>query len=95
MRAPVLAVSPIVGGRAVKGPTAKMMRELGLEVSAATVADRYRDLLDGYVVDEADGAGVAGVARVPCTRPDDKSRRKGGIGARRAGCGRRDPARPA
>jgi LPPG:FO 2-phospho-L-lactate transferase len=63
--APVLAVSPIVGGRAVKGPTAKMMRELGLEVSAATVADRYRDLLDGYVVDEADGAGVAGVRVFP------------------------------
>lgn len=65
--APVLAVSPIVGGRAVKGPTAKMMRELGLEVSAATVAERYRDLLDGYVVDEADGAGVAGVRVFPAS----------------------------
>ena len=67
MRAPVIAVSPIMGGRAVKGPTAKMMRELGLEVSAATVAERYRDLLDGYVVDEADGAGVAGVRVFPAS----------------------------
>src|SRR5205085_6680976 len=52
--APVVAVSPIIGGQAVKGPTAKMMRELGLEVSAAAVAARYGDLLDGYVVDHAD-----------------------------------------
>jgi LPPG:FO 2-phospho-L-lactate transferase len=54
--APVVAVSPIIGGRAVKGPTAKMMSELGLEVSAAAVARRYRDLLDAYVLDGADAA---------------------------------------
>ncbi len=53
-RAPVIAVSPIIGGRAVKGPTAKMLAELGMEVSAASVAWRYGDLLDGYVVDHAD-----------------------------------------
>jgi LPPG:FO 2-phospho-L-lactate transferase len=52
--APVIAVSPIIGGRAIKGPTAKMMQELGMEVSAASVAWRYGDLLDGYVVDHAD-----------------------------------------
>jgi LPPG:FO 2-phospho-L-lactate transferase len=52
--APVIAVSPIIGGRAVKGPTAKMMAELGLPVTAATVARRYGDLLDGYVLDHAD-----------------------------------------
>ncbi len=56
--APVIAVSPIIGGRAVKGPTAKMMQELGLEVSAASVAWRYGDLLDGYVVDHADAGAV-------------------------------------
>lgn len=50
--APVVAVSPIVGGRAVKGPTAKMMQELGLPVSSATVAARYGALLDGYVADD-------------------------------------------
>jgi LPPG:FO 2-phospho-L-lactate transferase len=62
--APVVAVSPIVGGRAIKGPTAKMMQELGLVVSAATAARRYGDLLSGYVVDSADldhtrGLGIA------------------------------------
>lgn len=53
-RAPVVAVSPIIGGQAVKGPTAKIMRELGLEVSAAGVARRYADLLDVLVFDEVD-----------------------------------------
>jgi LPPG:FO 2-phospho-L-lactate transferase len=53
-RAPVVAVSPIIGGKAVKGPTAKMMAELGLPVGAASVARHYGDLLDHYVIDEAD-----------------------------------------
>jgi LPPG:FO 2-phospho-L-lactate transferase len=52
--APVVAVAPIVGDQAVKGPTAKMMRELRLKVSAETVAERYADLLDGYVIDDGD-----------------------------------------
>ncbi|MDP2375675.1 2-phospho-L-lactate transferase [Reyranella sp.] len=56
--APVVAVSPIVGGRAVKGPTAKMMQELGLAVSSAAVAARYGALLDGYVVDAADSGDI-------------------------------------
>jgi LPPG:FO 2-phospho-L-lactate transferase len=54
--APVVAVSPIIGGRAVKGPTAKMMAELGIPATAEAVARRYADLIDGYVVDHADGA---------------------------------------
>jgi LPPG:FO 2-phospho-L-lactate transferase len=53
-RAPVVAVAPIIGGQAVKGPTAKMMRELGLDVSAAVIGQRYTDLLDAYVVDRSD-----------------------------------------
>jgi LPPG:FO 2-phospho-L-lactate transferase len=60
-RAPVAAVSAIIGGQAVKGPTAKMMAELGLPVDAATVARHYRDFLDVYVADEADAAAVAGL----------------------------------
>jgi LPPG:FO 2-phospho-L-lactate transferase len=60
-RAPVIAVSPIIGGKAVKGPTAKMMAELGLPVDAAAVARHYRDFLDVYVADEADAAAVAGL----------------------------------
>ena len=59
--APVIAVSPIIGGRAVKGPTAKMMAELGLEVSARAVAERYGALLDIFVADPADAAAVAGL----------------------------------
>ena len=55
-RAPLVAVSPIVGGQAVKGPAAKIMRELGMEVSPAAVAAFYGDLLDGLVIDNADEA---------------------------------------
>jgi LPPG:FO 2-phospho-L-lactate transferase len=65
--APVVAVSPIVGGRAVKGPTAKMMQELGLAVNAASVAGRYGDLLDGYIVDQADAQGIPGKVHIAPT----------------------------
>ena len=64
-RAPLVAVSPIIGGRAVKGPTAKMMAELGLAISARAVAEYYGDLLDGFVLDHAD-ADQAKAIRVPC-----------------------------
>ncbi|MFL5279717.1 MAG: 2-phospho-L-lactate transferase [Rhodopila sp.] len=64
-KAPIIAVSPIIAGRAVKGPTAKMMTELGLDPSAGTVAQRYADLLDGYVIDHADMSEVVSIdARV-------------------------------
>jgi LPPG:FO 2-phospho-L-lactate transferase len=59
--APVAAVSPIIGGRAVKGPTAKMMAELGIEVGAAAVARHYGDLLDVYIADEQDAAALRGL----------------------------------
>lgn len=51
---PVVAVSPIVGGAAVKGPAAKIMRELGIEVSAIGIAHHYGALVDGWVIDETD-----------------------------------------
>jgi LPPG:FO 2-phospho-L-lactate transferase len=57
--APVVAVSPIIGGRAVKGPTAKMMTELGLPVSAAAVARHYAGLIDIYVIDRGDAETVS------------------------------------
>jgi LPPG:FO 2-phospho-L-lactate transferase len=60
--APIVAVSPIIGGRAVKGPTAKMMTELGMIPSAAAVARRYGNLLDGYVMDVDDAEETAHVA---------------------------------
>ena len=55
-RAPVIAVTPLVGGRAIKGPTAKIMAELGLEPAAATVAAHYAGLIDGFVLDAQDSA---------------------------------------
>jgi len=54
--APVVAVSPIVGGRALKGPTAKIMNELGLESSALTIAKHYHGIIDGLIIDHADSA---------------------------------------
>ena len=63
--APVIAVSPIIGGDAVKGPTAKMMRELGRPVAAHAVAAHYAGLIDGYVLDDADAAEAERIA-VPC-----------------------------
>ncbi|MXX77226.1 MAG: 2-phospho-L-lactate transferase [Holophagales bacterium] len=58
---PVVAVCPIVGGAAIKGPAAKMMAELGMPVSAVGVARHYRerDLLDGFVIDHADAGQAA------------------------------------
>jgi LPPG:FO 2-phospho-L-lactate transferase len=53
--APVIAVTPIIAGAAVKGPTAKIMRELGLAVSPLSVLEHYRGLIDGFVLDERDG----------------------------------------
>ena len=52
--APVVAVTPIIGGKAIKGPAAKMMTELGLDVSPAAVARRYAGLIDAFVVDQTD-----------------------------------------
>jgi LPPG:FO 2-phospho-L-lactate transferase len=52
--APVVAVSPYVGGKVVKGPTEKFMRAVGRPSSAAGVASLYEGLLDGMVVDQDD-----------------------------------------
>jgi LPPG:FO 2-phospho-L-lactate transferase len=51
---PVVGVSPIVGGQAIKGPTAKLMQEFGLDVSAYSIAEHYRDILDGIIIDQLD-----------------------------------------
>jgi LPPG:FO 2-phospho-L-lactate transferase len=60
-QAPVVAVSPIIGGQAVKGPTAKIMAELGFPVSAAAVARYYGDILDLYIADESDANELSGL----------------------------------
>ena len=53
---PVVAVSPIIGGAAVKGPAGKMMCDLGLTPSASAVARHYAGLVDGWVIDQRDAA---------------------------------------
>lgn len=61
-RVPVVGVSPIVGGAALKGPAAKMMRELGAESSAVGIARHYGRTVDGWVIDHADTADAAPIA---------------------------------
>jgi LPPG:FO 2-phospho-L-lactate transferase len=53
-RVPAIAVSPLVGGRALKGPAAKIMHELGKEPSSLEIARFYRGLIDALVLDHAD-----------------------------------------
>lgn len=63
--APIVAVSPIVGGAAIKGPAAKMLGELGLAVSATGIAAHYGELLDGFVIDNADASLAETIAPLP------------------------------
>jgi LPPG:FO 2-phospho-L-lactate transferase len=55
-KAKVVAVSPIIAGATIKGPAARMLRDQGLEASAAAVAGLYGDFLDVFVIDNADAA---------------------------------------
>jgi LPPG:FO 2-phospho-L-lactate transferase len=81
-RVPAVAVTPIIGGAAVKGPAAKMMEELGAEVSAAGIARHYGTLIDGFVLDVADAVhapaiealGTAVVTAPTLMRRDDDER---------------------
>ena len=61
---PIVAVSPIIGGKTVKGPAAKMFAELGIEPSAVAVAEHYENLLMGFVVDSLDSE-LAKEIRIP------------------------------
>jgi LPPG:FO 2-phospho-L-lactate transferase len=60
-RAPVIAVTPIVGGKALKGSAGKMMAELRHEASARRVALEYLKLIDGFVIDAEDEASAGDV----------------------------------
>ncbi|MFC1414628.1 2-phospho-L-lactate transferase [Streptacidiphilus sp. N1-12] len=67
--APVIGLSPIIGGAPVRGMADKVLEAVGVETSAAAVAKHYgSDLLDGWLVDESDAAAVAEVeaAGIPC-----------------------------
>ncbi len=75
--APVICISPLIGGKAVKGPTSKLMAELGLEPSNQTIADHYGDLLTAMVHDASDAAPTGLAARANDTLMhtlDDKIR---------------------
>ncbi|NLD01143.1 MAG: 2-phospho-L-lactate transferase [Gammaproteobacteria bacterium] len=61
---PIIAVSPLVGGQAVKGPTTKIMQELKLPVSALQIVAHYAGLIDGFVLDQRD-AHLAGQINIP------------------------------
>ena len=72
---PVIAVSPLVGGKAIKGPAAKLMAELGLEVTNDTIARHYTGLATVFVSDETDPppalpAGMRGMRAQTVMRTD-------------------------
>jgi len=79
LAAPVVAVSPIVGGQAIKGPAAHMLQTLGHDVSALGVAALYQDFLNGMVIDTVDeelaasieALGVATLVTNTIMRDDD------------------------
>ena len=58
-RVPVIAVTPLIGKEAVKGPTAKIMRELGIPLTARAIAQHYAAWIDGFVLDRTDAAQAA------------------------------------
>ena len=60
--APVIAVTPIIAGKALKGPTAKIMAELGIAPDARSIASHYGDLIDGFVLDAQDEQAAAGIS---------------------------------
>ena len=60
----VIAITPIIGGKALKGPAAEMLRDLGHEVSAAGVAAVYGDLLDVFVLDQVDAHLIGAIEQI-------------------------------
>ena len=65
-KAPVVAVSPLVGGKAVKGPTAKILDELGLAADVGAIVAHYRPLLQGILVDERDQVMALDIEQARC-----------------------------
>ncbi len=59
--APVIAVTPILGGKALKGSAGKMMRELGREPSVRSVAGEYLHFIDGFVIDRVDESAAESI----------------------------------
>ena len=78
--APVVTVSPLIGGQAVKGPTAKIMAELGMPQTQASIVRHYDGLIDGIMIDGADDAEAASLpvatrtTRILMNSLDDRER---------------------
>jgi LPPG:FO 2-phospho-L-lactate transferase len=70
VQAPVVAVSPLVGGRSLKGPTEQFMRWAGLELSDAGIASHYGPLVDGLVADRSNPSGRASLSGVVLRQTD-------------------------
>jgi LPPG:FO 2-phospho-L-lactate transferase len=66
---PVIVVSPLIGGMAVKGPTAKIMAELGVPANSRALVTHYAELIDGIVIDESDGADAVLLDVPVCVTP--------------------------
>lgn len=66
---PIVVVSPLIGGQAVKGPTAKIMAELGVPAESRALVAHYAGLIDGIVIDEQDRADAAGLGLPVCVAP--------------------------
>ena len=66
-RVPCVAVSPLIGGKAVKGPAAKMLAELGLAATPQAIATQYQGLIDGLVIDAQDAVQVFGPCHITDT----------------------------
>jgi len=64
-RAPIVAISPVIGGRSLKGPTDKCLAGLGHEVSALSVARLYQDLLDLFIIDRVDAELLPAIEALP------------------------------
>ncbi|MBX3577491.1 MAG: 2-phospho-L-lactate transferase [Rhizobiaceae bacterium] len=60
-KVPVVGVSPLIAGKAVKGPLARLLEDIGLPGGAAGIAARYRGLIDGFAVDRNDMADIAAI----------------------------------
>ena len=63
-RGKTVAVSPLIGGRAVKGPTVELLRAEGIRPDALGVAEVYRDIAQGFVLDSADASLVPAIAAI-------------------------------
>jgi LPPG:FO 2-phospho-L-lactate transferase len=72
--APVVAVSPFVGGRSIKGPTEPFCEQAGIELSAAGIAHAYGDVIEGVIADEPSGAAAELVTDTLMDTPEARGR---------------------